>query len=80
MVYDSLKGKMLNVFDVASFDADSIIIFDKPSAPISKTLLNQPGIKANKKKVSVIKWSDDEMPDYLMIADEMDQIINNIPD
>ena len=79
-VDDSLKGNKLNVFDVGAFQADAIIVFDKPSDVISKKLLKQPGIAANKKKVSVIKWSDDEMPDYLMIADEMDQIINNIPD
>ena len=79
-IHDSLKGKMLNVFDVASFDADSIIIFDKPSAPISKTLFNQPGMKANKKKISVIKWSDDEMPDYQAIADEMDKILKKLSD
>ncbi len=79
-IHDSLKGKMLNVYDVASFDADSIIIFDKPSAPISKTLLKQPGIKANKKKVSVINWSDDEMPDYQAIADEMDKILKKLSD
>ena len=79
-IHDSLKGKMLNIFDVGSFHADSIIIFDKPSAPISKTLLNQPGIKANKKKVSVINWSDDEMPDYQAIADEMDKILKKLSD
>ena len=79
-VDDSLKGNKLNVFDVGAFQADAIIVFDKPSDVISEKLLKQPGIAANKKKVSVIKWSDDEMPDYQMIADEMDQIINNIPD
>jgi len=79
-IHDSLKGKMLNVFDVGSFNADSIIIFDKPSAPLSKTLLNQPGIKANKKKVSVINWSDDEMPDYQAIADEIDKILKKLSD
>ena len=71
---------MLNIYDVASFDADSIIIFDKPSAHISKTLLNQTGIKANKKKVSVINLSDDEMPDYQAIADEMDKILKKLSD
>ena len=74
----SLKGDVLNVYDVASFEADSIIIFDKPSDSISEKLLKQPGILANKKKVSVIKWSDDEMPDYRLIADEMDKVLNKI--
>ena len=76
----SLKGKTLNVFDVGAFHADSIIVFDKPSDVISKKLLKQPGIAANKKKVSVIKWSDDESPDYQEIADEMDQVFKKLSD
>ncbi len=76
----SLKGNTLNVFDVGAFQADSIIVFDKPSDAISKKLLKQPGIAANKKKVSVIKWSDDEEPDYQIIADEMDQVFKKLSD
>ena len=76
----SLKGKTLNVFDVGAFHADSIIVFDKPSDVISKKLLKQPGIAANKKKVSVIKWSDDDSPDYQKIADEMDQVFTKLSD
>ncbi len=79
-IHDSLKGDILNVFDVASFEADSIIIFDKPSELISEKLLKQPGILANKKKVSVIKWSDDQMPDYRIIADEMDEVLKKLSD
>ena len=45
---------------------------------LSDRLLKQPGIKANKGKISVIKWSDDENPDYLSIADEMDQVIKKL--
>ena len=75
-----LKGKILNAYDVGAFHADAIIVIDKPSDVISEKLLKQPGLAANKKKVSVIKCSDDESPNYQMIADEMDQIINNIPD
>ena len=76
----SLKGKTLNVFDVGAFHADSIIVFDKPSDVISKKLLKQPGIAANKKKVSVIKWSDDDEPNYQLIADEMDQVFKKLSD
>ena len=76
----SLKGNTLNVFDVGAFQADSIIVFDKPSDAISKKLLKQPGIAANKKKVSVIKWSDDEEPDFQIIADEMDQVFKKLSD
>jgi len=74
----SLKGKALDLYDVASFHADSIIIFDKPSENISQKLLKQPGISFNKKKVSVIKWSDDESPDYLKIANEIDAVLNKL--
>ena len=78
-IHKSLKGSTLNVFDVGSFEADSIIILDKPSEKISEKLLKQPGISANKKKVSVINLSDDESPDYKDIADKMEQILNKIP-
>ncbi len=78
-IHKSLKGDTLNVFDVGSFEADSIIILDKPSEKISEKLLKQPGISANKKKVSVINLSDDESPDYKDIADKMEQILNKIP-
>ena len=78
-IHKSLKGNTLNIFDVGSFEADSIIILDKPSEKISEKLLEQPGISANKKKVSVINLSDDESPDYKDIADKMEQILNKIP-
>ena len=52
----------------------------KPSETISEKLLKKPGIVANKKKVSVIKVSDDESPDFQQIADEMDQIFKKLPD
>ena len=77
-VDDSLKGNKLNVFDVGAFQADAIIVFDKPSDVISEKLLKQPGIAANKKKVSVINWSDNESPDYQNIADEMNDILKTI--
>ena len=78
-IHKSLKGNTLNIFDVGSFEADSIIILDKPSEKISEKLLKQPGISANKKKVSVINLSDDESHDYKDIADKMEQILNKIP-
>ena len=75
-----LKGDVLNSFDVGAFHANAIVVIDKPSDVISEKLLKQPGIAANKKKVSVIKASDDESPNYQMIADEMDQIFKKLSD
>ena len=76
----SLKGNTLNAFEVGAFHADAIVVIDKPSDVISEKLLKKPGIAANKKKVSVIKVSDDESPDFQQIADEMDQIFKKLSD
>ena len=78
-IHESLKGDSLNVYDVASFSADQIIIIDKKEDVISEKLLNQAGISKNKEKLSIIKYSDDEMPDFIDIADQLDKIIKNIP-
>ena len=77
-IHESLKGNSLNIYDVASFTADHIIVIDKPGDVISDKLLNQAGISANKEKLSVIKYSDDEMPDYVKIAEQMDEIIKKL--
>ncbi len=77
-IHESLKGDSLNIYDVASFSADHIIIIDKKEDLISKKLLNYSGISANKEKLSVIKYSDDEMPDFIDIADQLDKIIKKI--
>jgi len=74
----SLKGKSLNVYEVGAFQADAIIIFDKPKNQISKKLLKKPAFKANNKKISVINWSDEENPNYLEIADDMDKVIKKL--
>ena len=77
-IHESLGGDTLNIYDVASFSADHIIIIDKPKDTISDKLLDQAGISANKDKLSVIKYSDDESPDYVKIAAQMDQIIKKL--
>ena len=79
-VDNSLKGNTLNAFEVGAFHADAIVVIDKPSDIISEKLLKMPGVAANKKKVSVIKVSDDESPDFQQIADEMDQIFKKLSD
>ena len=75
---DSLKGDTLNIYEVASFSADHIIIVDKPQNLISEKLLDRTGIAKNKEKLSVIKYSDDEEPDFIDIADQLDKVIKKI--
>ena len=77
-IHESIKGDTLNIYDVASFDANHIIIIDKPGHIISDKLLKLTGISANKEKISVIEYNDDETPDYMKIADQMDQIIKKL--
>ena len=79
-IHESLKGDSLNVYDVASFSADHIIIVDKKEDKISEKLLTYSGISANKEKLSVIKYkySDDEIPDFIDVADQLDKIIKKV--
>ena len=77
-IHESLKGDNLNIYDVASFDANHIIIIDKPGHIISNKLLKLAGISANKEKISVIEYNDNETPDYTKIAEQMDQIIKKL--
>ena len=79
-IHESLKGDSLNVYDVASFSADHIIIVDKKEDEISEKLLKSPGISANKEKLSVIKYkySDDDIPDFIDVADQLDKIIKKV--
>ena len=79
-IHESLKGESLNIYDVASFSADHIIIVDKKEDEISEKLLKYSGISANKSKLSVIKYkySDDDIPDFIDVADQLDKIIKKV--
>ena len=79
-IHESLKGESLNIYDVASFSADHIIIVDKKEDEISEKLLKYSGISANKAKLSVIKYeySDDDSPDFIDVSDQLDKIIKKV--
>ena len=77
-IHDSIKGDLLNIYEVASFSADHIIIIDKPGKFISDKLLDRSGILKNKDKISVINYSDDESPDFVDIADQLDIVIKEL--
>ena len=74
-IHSSLKGKILNVYDVAAFEADAIIIMDKPSKKISANLLKKSAFNINKKKVNIITYNDDELPDYDSVAGKLDKVL-----
>ena len=77
-IHDSLKGDSLNIYEVASFSADHIIIIDKPQNVISEKLLDRTGIAENKEKLSIIKYSEDEETDFVDIANQLDKVIKKI--
>ena len=70
---------MINIYEAAAYDADAIIIFDTPTSIISKDLMKKTAFQKNKNKVSIIKSSDDESPDYGSISDQMDKILSKLP-
>ena len=77
-IHSKLKGKKLNVYDVASYNADAIFIIDRPGNKISTKLLNKVALKDNKKKITVFEQKDTEDIDYSPVTDSLDQIISNL--
>jgi len=74
----NLKGGKINLYDVASYSADAILILDKPGAKISSKLLKKTAFKDNKNKVSVFEQEDIENVDYDSITKSLNQIISNL--
>ena len=75
----SLKGNKLNAYEVAAFNANAVVIFNRPSSPISTKLMKLPGLIKNKKKISVLDLKDDENPDYDSIVEDLNTIIKKTP-
>jgi len=77
-IHKSLKGDDIDLYDLASYDATAIIIMDKPSKNISKELLKQKGLKENKKKITVLTYSDDEIPNYLELGNQIEEVLKKL--
>ena len=56
----SLKGNKLNAYEVAAFNANAIVIFNRPSSKISTKLMKLPGLTKTKKIISVLDLKDDD--------------------
>ena len=52
-VHPNIKGNKLNIYDVASYSADAILIIDRPGKKISTKLLNKSAFKDNKKNCEI---------------------------
>ena len=77
-VHPNIKGNKLNIYDVASYSADAILIIDRPGNKISTKLLNKSAFKENKKKVTVFEQKEIEDIDYDPITKSLDQIISDL--
>ena len=53
-IHPSLKGDVLNIFEVAAFETDFIVILDTASNQISSDLLKLDSFKTNSNKISVL--------------------------
>ena len=73
-----LKGNKINLYDVASYSADAVLIIDKPGAKISSKLLNKTAFKDNKNKLTVFEQKDIENVDYNSVTKSLDQIISKL--
>ena len=73
-----LKGKKINLYDVASYSADAVLIIDKPGAKISSKLINKTAFKDNKNKLTVFEQKDIENVDYNSVTKSLDQIISKL--
>tara|TARA_Y100000741_G_scaffold349724_1_gene319100 strand:- start:219 stop:1052 length:834 start_codon:yes stop_codon:yes gene_type:complete len=74
----SLKGNKVNLYDVASYSADAILVIDKPGAKISSKLLKKTAFKDNKNKLTIFQQKDIENFDYNIITKSLDQIISKL--
>tara|TARA_B100000579_G_scaffold102077_1_gene81271 strand:- start:1170 stop:2003 length:834 start_codon:yes stop_codon:yes gene_type:complete len=74
----NLKGSNLNLYDVASYSADAILIIDKPGAKISSKLLKKTAFKDNKNKLTIFELKEIENVNYSEVTKSLDQIISKL--
>ena len=77
-IHPNIKGNKLNIYDVASYSADAILVIDRPGNKISTKLLNKSAFKDNKNKVTVFEQKEIEDIDYDPITKSLDQIISDL--
>ena len=68
----------MNIFEVAAFETDFIVILDTPSNEISSDLLKLDSFKTNSNKISVLNIESEEKPNYNKISEEIDKIISKL--
>jgi len=77
-IHPNLKGNKLNLYDVASYSADAILIVDRPGAKISSKLLKKTAYKDNKNKLTIFEQEDIENVNFKTVTDSLDKIISKL--
>ena len=77
-IHPNLKGNKLNLYDVASYSADAILIVDRPGAKISSKLLKKTAYKDNKNKLTIFEQKDIENVNFKTVTDSLDKIISKL--
>ena len=77
-IHPNIKGNKLNNYDVACYNADSILIMDRPGEKISTKLLKKSAFKDNKDKITVYNQKETEDIDFYSMTESLNQIISDI--
>ena len=77
-IHPNIKGNKLNIYDVASYNSDAILIMDRPGEKISSKLLKKAAFKDNQKKVTVFEQEDLEDIDFYAMTESLNQIVSDI--
>lgn len=78
--FDKLFGKRkkINAFEIAAECADAVIVLDDDKKKLSGKIMKLDAFKKSKKKVSLIKGSDVENPDYNKIAGSVNTVLQKL--
>ena len=73
-----IKGSKLNIYDVASYSADAILVMNRPGEKISTNLLKRSAFKDNKDKITVFDQKDAEDIDFEAMTESLEKVIFDV--
>ena len=77
-IHPNLKGNKLNLYDVASYSADAILIVDRPGVKLSSKLLKKTAYQDNKNKLTIFEQKDIENVNFNTVTKSLDKIISKL--
>ena len=77
-IHPDIKGNKLNIYDVASYNSDAILIMDRPGEKISTKLLKKAAFKDNENKITIFDQKDSDDIDFYAMTETLNQVISDI--